>query len=221
MIEPIRDIVVGVRTAGLGAFARQVRDTLTGHLYSNARLMVIEQRLQEITHRPSPDGVSIRRLEGDRDALAPILTSRARTRFDLRLDAGRVCLVAWRGEAPVGYTWISPTIDPSIEELPLALPDDAAYMWDLFVLRGERGSGIGSALTSARLEWGRDAGYAVGWRAISPDNRPSIRTAEKTGRMVVLGEIRVRRLRGKVRYEEERYTDRPLLQPGTAAPDRA
>lgn len=220
MSDLLRDVLVGVRTAGIGEFSRQVRDTLTDGLYRRARLMVIEQRLDDLTHRPPPDTVSIRRLDTGPDSLHPILTSRARARFDARLGAGRTCLVAWRGEDPVGYTWISPTVDPSIEELPLALPGDAAYMWDLFVLRSARGSGIGSALTSARLEWGRDAGYAAGWRAISPTNRPSIRTAEKTGRMVVLGEIRVRRAFGATRFEEERFADRPLIRPGVAGQAR-
>ncbi len=211
MSSVFRDVAVGLRTAGPGGFLRQVLDIALGGVRARYELMVIEQRLDELEPRGAPAGVEIRPLEGSPDQLSSILTSRARERFDARLLANRICLVAWRGEDPVGYTWISPAIDPRVEELPLALPPDAAYMWDLFVLRSERGSGIGSALTSARLEWGRQAGYAKGWRAISPTNRPSIRTAEKTGRMQVLGEIRIRRTFGRTRYEDVCSTDRPIL----------
>jgi GNAT superfamily N-acetyltransferase len=103
-------------------------------------------------------------------------------------------------------------VDPAVEGLPLALPDAAAYLWDLFVLRSERGSGVGSALTAARLAWAHERGFPLGWRVIRPLNRASVRTVEKTGEPRVLGEIRIARTFGPRRFSEVPSGDRPLLR---------
>jgi len=184
-------------------------------LFARVRLVVIEQDTGAIAHVAMPAGVRIAPLEGtprEDAALDRLLTSGIRGDFAHRLAAGRECLVAWRGDRAIGYTWMSRTVDPAVESLPLALPDDAAYLWDLFVVRDERGSGVGSALTQARLAWAHDAGFARGWRAISPRNRPSVRTAEKTGAVRILGEIVVERTLGRRRFREVRAAGRPLLR---------
>lgn len=173
--------------------------------------MVIEQDLAQVTEVKAPAGVTVREFDGDWDAVAPILTSRGRRRFETRLAAGRPCLIALRDGRAIGYTWISPQIDREVEFLPLALPPTAAYLWDLFVISSERSAGIGSALTSARLAYAREAGFALGWRAISPTNRPSLRTAEKTGAVRILGEIEMRRRFGRTRFHEDRTGERALL----------
>jgi GNAT superfamily N-acetyltransferase len=209
------DLRVGASRGGVMSLIGRVARARTSPLFARVRLLVIEQDTGAIADVRTPEGVRIAPLEGTAEedaALDRLLTSGIRRHFARRLAAGRECLVAWRGDRAIGYTWMSRTVDPAVESLPLALPDDAAYLWDLFVVRDERGSGVGSALTRARLGWARDAGFARGWRAISPRNRPSVRTAEKTGAVRILGEIVVERILGSRRFREVRAAGRPLLR---------
>jgi ribosomal protein S18 acetylase RimI-like enzyme len=94
---------------------------------------------------------------------------------------GRHCLIAWRNEQPVGYTWVSAGIGPdvSVWPLPFQFPSDAAYLWNLYVLPSERSSGIGTALARARLQLARELGFREGWRMVAPTNRASLRTVQK------------------------------------------
>lgn len=209
------DALTGWRTAGWAGLRSQVAIRTLDRIYFKLRYLVIEQDLSEVRAVRPPEGVGIVPSDGDRRRLDSILTSRARAAFDARIAAGRTCLVALREERPIGYTWISGRIDPEIEFLPLALPDDAAYLWDLFVIRSERGQGIGSALTSARLAAAKQLGYRLGWRAVSPTNRPSLRTAEKTGVVRLLGEIVIVKIHRRLVPREVRYGERAVLrQPG-------
>lgn len=202
---------VGLETAGPVEFWSRVSRGLARRIYLNERFIIVEQRLDGIVDVPVCEGVRIALLGEDRAALDRILTARQRIAFDRRIRAGRECLLAWRGARVIGYTWMSISVDPSIEGTPLALPPGAAYLWDLFVVRAERGAGIGSALTAARLAWARRQGFDLGWRMIVPSNRPSLRTAEKTGTMRVLGEVLVVSRGGDATYRETRFEDRPLL----------
>lgn len=208
----IGDALLGCRTAGLAEYGSQVISETLGRAYQKRRFMVIEQDMRRIQEVRPPEGVEIVPFDGDWSQVLDILTRRGIARFRERLAAGRTCLLARRGGHALGYTWISPRAETHIEFLPLALPDDAAYLWDLFVIHSERGLGVGSALTSARLVFARDSGFALGWRAISPDNRPSVRTAEKTGSVRVLGEIAYVRRLGRVDFRETREEDRPLIR---------
>ena len=212
----MRDVRLGCRTAGLSEFGSQVVAETVGRAFQKRRYMVIEQDLRLIQEPHPPDGVEIVSLDGNWADVLPILTRRGIARFRDRLRAGRTCLLALRDGRALGYTWISPRVETDIEFLPLALPDDAAYLWDLFVIKAARGLGIGSALTGARLAFARDAGYGLGWRAISPDNQPSVRTAEKTGAVRILGVITFARRFGRVAFREAREGDRPLIRGGAA-----
>jgi len=212
----LRDLRVGRETAGFSALTSRILALTIERAFQNTRLIVIEQDLAEVTALEPPRGVTIRAFEGDWDAVEPILTSRGHDRFKTRIEAGRRCLIALRDERAIGYTWISPEIDREIEFLPLALPPNAAYLWDLFVILSERSEGIGSALTSARLAYARETGFTLGWRAIAPTNRPSLRTAEKTRAVRILGEIEARRRFGWTRFDERRAGGRALLTQSAA-----
>ena len=207
----VRDLRVGRETAGTRELVSRVARGLAGRVYRRERYLVIEQRIDELIEARVPEGVRVSAFADEWDAVAPLLTSAVRRQFELRARSGRACLLAWRGDRVIGYTWMSTRIDPSIEGLPLALPDSAAYLWDLFVIRRERSAGIGTALTGARLAWTREAGFDLGWRAISPSNRPSARTAEKTGAVRVLGEIQALTRFGNSTYREQPFENRPLL----------
>jgi ribosomal protein S18 acetylase RimI-like enzyme len=144
------------------------------------RMWVLEQDLSLLRAQQPPPGVTIEEFQGDWSELSEIATSREIRGFERAAAGGRVCLVARRGGRPIGYTWISFSIDASIETYQIPLPADAAYGWNLFVVPSERRSGTGTALTAARLALMRERGYARGWRMISPSNQASRRTYEKT-----------------------------------------
>lgn len=210
----LHDVRVGARRDGVRALFSRVFRARVAAACQRTRLIVIEQETGALPDVRVPDGLRIALLEGtpaELRALDEIVTSGIRRDFERRLAAGRECLVAWCGDRALGYTWMSRTVDPAVEGLPLALPEGAAYLWDLFVMRDERGTGVGSALTRARLAWARDRGLPLGWRAIRPRNRASVRTVEKTGEARLLGEIRISRTFGPRRISEVPFTDRPLL----------
>lgn len=184
-------------------------------LFARVRLVVIERDTSAIADVGTPEGVRIAPLAGteeEEEALDRLLTSGIQGHFARRRAAGRECLVAWRGERAIGYGWLSVSVDAAVENIPLLVPPGTAYLWDLFVVRDERGGGVGSALTRSRLKRAREAGCTFAWWAISPRNRPSLRTAEKTGAVRVLGEIVVERTFGNRRYREVRAAGRPLLR---------
>ena len=165
------------------------------------RLIVYAHNVDALVDSAPPQGVRIA-LARDEDlpALASLVGQRELQRFYRLLAAGRQCLVAWRGEAAVGYAWVAHPIGPDVAPwpLPLTFPSTAAYLWNLYVLPSERSSGIGSALAVARLRVTRDAGLREGWRMVAPSNAPSLRTVRKsstTTRMV--GEISFVQLLGR------------------------
>jgi GNAT superfamily N-acetyltransferase len=209
------DLVTGWRTAGWRGLKTQFTVRTLHRVLIKLHYLVIEQDLSAVRRFRPPEGVVIEQSDGDRCRLDPILTSHTRESFDARIAAGRTCLFAHRGGRPLGYTWISDRVDPEIEFLPLALPGDAAYMWALFVIRSERGRGIGSALTSARLVAAKELGYRIGWRAVSPANRPSMRTVEKTGADRIVGEVMITKIPGRLYSREVRYGDQPVLVAGS------
>lgn len=157
-----------------------------------SRLTVFAQPLHEIPDVRPPNGVSIAALRPEQiRALRRIAGELDRARFRRLLEIGCVGLVAWRGTRPIGYAWVATEMRPEVSHCPLALPADAAYLWDLYVVPAERGSGVGSALASERLRAARVLGRSEGWRMITPDNTASLRTLRRTGVSTrVVGQIR-------------------------------
>jgi GNAT superfamily N-acetyltransferase len=159
----------------------------------HGHLLIIAQALDSFRQVSPPPGVRIAEASiSDWPALEAILTRRELNGFARRLAAGMVGLIAWRDGSPIGYTWVADRLLSFVTPCPIALPSNAAYLFDLYVHPGERSGGIGSALASARLELARARGFKEGWRMISPANGASLRTVEKTtgsGTRIV-GEVR-------------------------------
>jgi GNAT superfamily N-acetyltransferase len=167
----------------------------------HGHLFIIAQALDSFRQVPPPPGVRITEAStSDWPALDAIVTRRELNGFVRRLAAGGVGLIAWRDGSPVGYTWITERLIPGVTPRLFTLPAHAAYLFDLYVVPSERREGIGSALTSARLELARGRGFEEGWRMISPSNGASLRTVEKTaGRGTrVVGELRYVKVLSKV-----------------------
>jgi GNAT superfamily N-acetyltransferase len=216
------DAVLAARLEGARGVLRELKARSLWRVGRYDRMLVVEQDLDSFRESPLPPGVEIRPLlRSEQPFLSTLASSWKRERFRLAAERGRTCLVAWRGGRAVGYTWISASIDPDIELYPIQLPPGAAYGWDLFVLRSERGRGVGSALVSARLGWARERGFRTMRRAVAPGNRAALRTLQKTagGGTRILGELVWVRFLGRsfTRYRALRRADRADARVGEGA----
>lgn len=186
------DAALAFRLGGI----REVWNTLaprTVHrVIRTGRLVIFAQPLDRAPNIPPPAGVTISCIDGaDCDQLCALVTQRELERFRALTAAGRHCLVAWRDSRPIGYGWVAERIGPDVTLVPLMMPTDAAYLWDLYVLPAERCNGIGSALASARCRLARGLGFREGWRMIEPANHASIQTLVRSGPGArVVGEMR-------------------------------
>jgi ribosomal protein S18 acetylase RimI-like enzyme len=165
---------------------------------------------------PPPPGVEVRVLgDGDWPAVTRALTTRARRRIVSYMTPENTCFIAWREGRPVGFAWLS---EPSAErhELPIPLPRDVAYGWDLWVDPRERRHGVGSALVRARLAHARERGFPLAWRVVIETNRPALRTLERSsgGAVRVVGKIRYLTFLGRTRVTYEPALRQP--SPGTS-----
>lgn len=166
----------------------------TGHV------VIFAQSLDGSPDLPPPSGVRIAPLsESDWPAMSALVTQRDLARFRTLLAAGRHGVVAWRGAQPIGYGWVAGKVGPDVTACPLSLPSHAAYLWDLYVLPGERSNGVGSALARARVATARKYGFREGWRMIAPSNAASLRTLAKSARDTrVVGELRFIKILARV-----------------------
>jgi GNAT superfamily N-acetyltransferase len=155
------------------------------------RMILFAQGLDDLPEACSPDGVSVTRLlPRELPMLAYLASRRDLDKFRALLAAGRIGVVAWRGGRAVGYAWMAERLGPDVTRCPIPLPEEAVYLWDLYVLPAERGRGIGSALAAERLSIARELGYREGWRMIAPRNFASLRTLRAGGSTRIVGEIR-------------------------------
>ena len=195
------DALLAYGAEGLRGAWKAVAGRSLHRVVRSGRLIIFAHRLDQLVEVPAPAGVRITLArEEDAPALASLVGRRELRRFGAWLTAGRRCLVAWRGAAPVGYAWVAHPIGPDVAlwPLPFAFPSSAAYLWNLYVLPSERSTGIGSALAAARLRLARDAGLQEGWRMVAPSNAPSLRTVQKsTAGTRVVGELRFIQLLGR------------------------
>jgi ribosomal protein S18 acetylase RimI-like enzyme len=188
------DARLAYRHEGVRGAWKAVATRFLHRLIRTGRVIVFAQSIGDADHIAPPPGVMIR-VAGlsDRPAFASLAGEREGTRFDQLLRNGRHCLIAWRGEKPVGYAWVADQAGPDVTfwPLPFGLPANAAYLWNLYVLPTERSSGIGSALAQARLRLARERGFEEGWRMVAPFNTASLRTVRKSAAGTrIVGEVR-------------------------------
>lgn len=197
------DAVTALRNEGARGLWDVIAPRTVYRLVRTGHLIVYAQPVAEGPDIPPPHGVRIALVtEADWAAMESLVAVRDLPRFRSLVAAGRHCLVAWRGARPIGYAWVAESLGPDVTLCPFPLPPKAAYLWDLYVLPAERGSGVGSALASARIRTARERGFREGWRTIAPSNHASLRTLHKTGGPRVVGELRFVKLltRMFVRY---------------------
>jgi ribosomal protein S18 acetylase RimI-like enzyme len=196
------DAALGYRHEGVRGAWKALATRTLHRVVRTGRLVVFAHPVGSHTEDAAlPSGVRIARAtERDVPALSALVGQREVTRFRDLIARGRHCLIAWRNEQPVGYTWVSAGIGPdvSVWPLPFQFPSDAAYLWNLYVLPSERSSGIGTALARARLQLARELGFKEGWRMVAPTNRASLRTVQKSGPGTrVVGELNFVQLLGR------------------------
>jgi ribosomal protein S18 acetylase RimI-like enzyme len=188
------DARVGYRHEGAPGLWKALAGRVFHRVFRAGRVIVFAHRLEDRLEPGTPPGVEIRNAGlGDVRALASIAGRREADRAEKLLTNGRHCLIAWRGDQPVGYAWVADHAGPDIIvwPMPFDLPAGAAYLWNLYVLPRERSSGIGSALALARLRLARERGFQEGWRMVAPSNGASLRTVRKSATSTrVVGEVR-------------------------------
>ena len=186
------DAKIGYRREGLPGVWKAVATRSLHRVFRAGRLIVFAHSLDREVDRSLPPGIRITRATDEElKLLVPVAGDRDVGRFRTLLSSGRHCIIAWRGDQPLGYTWVG-VVGPDVMlwPMPLEFPPDVAYMWNLYVLPSERSSGIGTALARARLQLAQELGFREGWRMVAPSNLPSLRTVEKTGPGTrILGEI--------------------------------
>ena len=194
------DAALAYRNEGLRGVWGAIAPRTIHRVVRAGRLTVFAQPLQDIPDVQPPAGVSIARLRLEQiPELRRIAGELDRERFRRLLEIGCVGLVAWRGSRPVGYAWVATEMRPEVSQCPLELPADAAYLWDLYVVPAERGSGVGSALASERLRAARALGRIEGWRMITPGNTASLGTLRRSGASTrVVGQIRYFKVGGRL-----------------------
>ncbi len=188
------------RHSGAQGAWREIRLRTFDRLSRGGLALLLEHVVADVPHLPLPDDVRIAPYTGpDWSPFLALTTEKRVASFRKRIARGRECLVAWRGDRPVGFTWISTRMEHDIETYALPLPADATYHWDLYVASAERGTGLGTALAFARLHHVHEKSYRVGWRLIDIDNLASQRTAQKTASAStrVIGELRYRSVFGR------------------------
>lgn len=174
----------------------------------NDRMILFAQGLDDLPGACLPDGITVARLQArDLPMLAYLVSRRQLDGYRALLAAGRVGVVAWRDGRAVGYAWMAERLGTDVTRCPIPLPEEAVYLWDLYVLPAERGRGIGSALAAERLAIARELGYREGWRMIAPRNGASLRTLRAGGSTRIVGEIRYLRVLSllRARFLPPRY----------------
>jgi GNAT superfamily N-acetyltransferase len=203
----VRDAITFPRDAGAAwrhrraaGVRRELRVRTFDRISRRGHALLLEHALTDVPHLPLPDGIRIAPFDGaDWSPFLELTTAARIARFRERIARGRECLVAWRSDRPVAFTWISTRMDRDIETYPLPLPPDVTYHWDLYVASSERGNGLGTALAFARLHHSRGKSFRAGWRLIDIDNLASQRTAQKTAAPStrVIGEVRYMSIFGR------------------------
>jgi ribosomal protein S18 acetylase RimI-like enzyme len=206
------DAALGYRAEGVRGVWSALAERSVYRVFRMGRLTVYAQPLGNIPVLPPPPGIRVAAIRDEEwPVFSSLVSQRNLSRFRARAQAGCHCLVAWRGSTPLGYAWVAEQITPLVSEVPPPLPPDAAYLWDLFVIPGERGNGIGSALAHARLHTAQALGFREGWRMISPSNTASIRTLDKSGsEALVIGELRYLKVVTRLRVRFIPAPDHPV-----------
>jgi GNAT superfamily N-acetyltransferase len=169
------------RVGGMTELRQAVAERSVHLLFRRDRMVIIADPLDAFREVAVPPGVTITvARSSDWGLMSGMASARDIELFRNRQIQGRTCLIAWRDARPIGYTWFSERMGPDVTACTIPLPSHAAYLYDLYVTPSERGTGVGSALVTARLNAARERGFTEGWRMISVGNGASLRTAEKT-----------------------------------------
>ena len=198
-----RDASLAWRHSGARGALRELRIRTLDRVSRGGLALLFEHVVADVPHLPLPSGVRITPFAGpDWSQFLALASEKRIAGFRRRIERGRECLVAWRGDRPVGFTWISTRMDADMETYALPLPADASYHWDLYVASEERGTGVGTALAFERLHHAREKFFRISWRLIDIDNVASQRGAQKTASAStrVIGELRYGNFFGRSWY---------------------
>ncbi|HET6837369.1 MAG TPA: GNAT family N-acetyltransferase [Gemmatimonadales bacterium] len=184
------DVVRAWRAGGWVAVQDEIRKRTLDRVGGYVRRFVVEADLSRLAEVSPPEGVEIRLFSGpDWSLLGDMGRRRLTPQFGAAMEAGRICLVAWKRRRAVGYVWFSSVVESRIESYDLPLPPDTVYIWQVEVSRSERRHGVAAALLSSGLQLARDRGLRRSWIIIHPDDVACLRTIASVAPSQVLGTV--------------------------------
>ena len=153
------DALLAYRHEGWAGAWKAVASRSLHRVLRSGRLIVFAHPVEQMVDVAPPAGVRITQPTGQEWARLASLVGRRELQRFLALSArGRRCLVAWRGDTPVGYAWVAGDLGPDValSPLPLAFPSSAAYLLNLYVssLRAKQRDRLGSRVGPAPAGWG-------------------------------------------------------------------
>ena len=141
------------RAGGWGNIVRLELRAKRLKLYGRTEMIFLVDALEEEPPRVRvPEGIRIEPYSGPEwERFRGLAGQGQRRLYARRIAAGRKLLVAWRGDEPVGVTWIAGNhATMALDGMQLELPEGWAYAYQLYVHPTARGGGLGTALTNAR-----------------------------------------------------------------------
>lgn len=156
------------------------------------RLVLREQPLSQPLPEVSP-GVPVfvnLLTPGEIDDYIAFRPDQTSTEVRRRLDEGQQCFAVWHDRRIIHAAW-AVTGRARIEYLSteLTLAPDEVCAYDVFTSPAFRGRGASPARMREMMRHFRDRGYRCLLGAILPENRSSLRLAEKVGRYRDIGVI--------------------------------
>jgi GNAT superfamily N-acetyltransferase len=170
------------RDGGWGGIVRRELRAKRLKLYGKTEMVFLVDPLDQAPARLRvPEGIRIEPYSGpDWDRFRELAGPKQRRLYARRIAAGRKLLVAWRGDEPVGLTWmVDERATMRLDGMTLDLPQGWAYAYQLYVHPSARGGGLGSALTNARMHYARELGYHHLTRMIRKKNTPALKSAAR------------------------------------------
>lgn len=164
---------------------------MRGLLYFR-RARVVRCELSAADRDEPQEGIEVREAsEQDIRALAAAL-GRESADWMAKRAQGALCIVAWSGQARLGYLWITRSAELMSEVhqiLDVSRDPGAVYLFDGYVLPANRRKGALRTLLHASKRWARQQGLSRLYAAFARENRVSEQALLRAGFATVVADV--------------------------------